>query len=230
MTKSKLALVIVVALAAVWQALGASLYMGLFGQATISPIIYALVKVVMVALPLAALLVGWRPAAFLRGANKTDILLGLALGAVFFAVIVGVYLLAPNLFVVAKLSAIPRAAAFGLNVPATLIVVGIVFAVLHSLFEEFYWRWFIFGALRTIVTTPIAVALGGLAFSLHHIIILSAFVIFPIAIIGGLSVGAVGSLWSYMYNRRGTLVAPWLSHILADLAIVVVSYLMLFGN
>jgi len=38
----------------------------------------------------------------------------------------------------------------------------------------------------------------------------------------------VGSFWSFLYARRGTIATSWISHILADLAIVAAAYLIVF--
>ena len=38
--------------------------------------------------------------------------------------------------------------ALGLQSPAAFIVLGVFYALVHSLLEEYYWRWFVFARLR----------------------------------------------------------------------------------
>ncbi|HBL39486.1 TPA: hypothetical protein DDZ10_02335 [Candidatus Uhrbacteria bacterium] len=224
----RLALKLLLLFAAVLQAGGAVLYMTVFGHLPAAPWIYGGVKSAMLALPFLAMLAGWRPDAFLRGATRRDIFAGVSLGILFFVIILGFFRLFPDVFAQAFADALVRAQAFGIATPTLFIVVGLLFATLHSLFEEFYWRWFVFGALRSLTPHRTAIILSGLAFSLHHIVILLAFTTPALAVLFGLLVGALGSFWSFLYARRGTIITPWISHIIADLAIVVAAYVILF--
>ncbi len=226
----RFALVLILLLASLWQAGGALLYMTILGRSPVAPWVYGGIKTIMLALPFFAILAGWKPGVFLKGATKQDIFAGVSLGAIFFVIILGFFQLFPDVFATAFTDALPRAQAFGIATPTTFVIVGFLFATLHSLFEEFYWRWFVFGALRSFLKDNLAtaVALSGLAFSLHHVIILLAFTTPALAVLFGLLVGIIGSFWSFLYARRDNLATPWLSHIFADLAIVVAAYLILF--
>lgn len=224
MNRQKRYLSIFLAIAALWQALGAFGYMVVLADNPAAPAFYGAVKVIMFALPLIGIALGAPRGAFLRGATRNDALLGLGLGTLFVAALWTVAWLTPSTFTAVTTDALPRLTAFGLSTPAMFITGGIIFSVLHSLFEEYYWRWSIFGGLQTIISPTRAVIASGAAFSLHHMFILAPFVPLPLAIIGGAAVGAVGSLWAYMYYRRGNLAAAWISHIIADLAIISVMY------
>lgn len=101
-------------------------------------------------------------------------------------------------------------------------------ALVHSLLEEYYWRWFVYGRLREVTRPSAAHLLGGLSFALHHVVICSQF--FPLFwsfLLGGL-VGVGGILWSLLYQRQGTLLGAWVSHILVDLGILGIGYTLLF--
>ena len=101
-------------------------------------------------------------------------------------------------------------------------------SVVHSGIEEFYWRWFVFGRLREILSLPMALVISSLAFASHHAVIVSQYVSLGWALVGTLAVAAAGAIWCLMYERQKTLTGAWLSHILADLAILWVGYRMLF--
>jgi len=104
-------------------------------------------------------------------------------------------------------------------------------AVAHSLLEEYYWRWFVFGRLRRLVSIPAAIALSSLAFMANHVIVLSRF--FPndfwsAAVPLALCIAIGGAFWAWLYDRSGSVYAPWISHLLVDAAIMAVGYDMIF--
>jgi len=226
--KSKQFLIFLVIVASIWQALGAILYMAILGDSPVAPWIFGVIKVIMISIPFIAIAIGWKSGTFFKGIKFLDVIMGIFLGIVLFVVIYGVFRFFPELFARALTDALPRAQTFGIATPTVFIMVGFLFSVFHSLFEEFYWRWFLFGAIRSFSKQKIAILLSGLAFSLHHIIILSAFTTPFLAIVFGLLVGVVGSFWCFLYERQGNIMSPWISHIAADFAIVFVGYLILF--
>jgi membrane protease YdiL (CAAX protease family) len=124
---------------------------------------------------------------------------------------------------------------FGLNSPAGFILLAVFLSLFHSLFEEYYWRWFVFGRLQRCVPVGAALIFSGLAFMAHHVIVLTQFFhgphhfyskVIPFSL--GIAVG--GMIWSWLYYRTGSLYAPWLSHLLIDAAVMVVGYDLVFGG
>jgi membrane protease YdiL (CAAX protease family) len=68
----------------------------------------------------------------------------------------------------------------------------------------------------------------------HHVIVLAvympgtrAFVTKVVPLSLGVAVG--GALWAWLYQRTGSIYAPWVSHVLSDVGIMAVGYAMLFG-
>jgi membrane protease YdiL (CAAX protease family) len=101
----------------------------------------------------------------------------------------------------------------------------------HSLWEEYYWRWFVFGWMRRHLPISLAIVLSSLGFMLHHVVILNAY--FPgnfwmLALPFSLCVAVGGGFWAWLYDRSGSLYAPWISHALVDAAILGVGYWMLW--
>jgi len=122
---------------------------------------------------------------------------------------------------------------FGLDSPAAYVLFGVFLAVLHSLMEEYYWRWFIFGQLRRLLPFGSAAAVASLAFVAHHVINLTMF--FPgkfltMVVPLSLGVGIGGAVWAWLYEHSEALYSPWLSHVLIDAAILAVGYDMVFGG
>ena len=151
------------------------------------------------------------------GLKKTHLLHGLWTGTAAAGVICGVYVLF-----------------FRGRMDATAVVDGVQrrghmawywtwalgLSLLHSLFEEFYWRGFLQGELALWIKKPhlLVLMLAGL-FGLHH----------AVALAGMLEVGQLAfavaltmlgsAAWTVMRLRGLSLWDCWLSHAMADLAI-----------
>jgi membrane protease YdiL (CAAX protease family) len=116
---------------------------------------------------------------------------------------------------------------FGVAGPALFLVVAFFYCVVHSLGEEYYWRWFVFGGLRRLLPVWMAVVLSSLAFALHHVIVLSVYLpgrTYTAVLPFSLAIAVGGAFWAWLYNESGTLYGPWLSHFLVDGAIFVIGW------
>lgn len=118
----------------------------------------------------------------------------------------------------------------GLGVLEHYWAFAIFLCLFHSLLEEYYWRWFIYGNLRRLIRPFNAHLVAGAAFAAHHIVIASQFFPNPWGFILGGLVGIGGIIWSIMYEKQGTLAGAWTSHLMADLTIMVIGHKILFGN
>jgi membrane protease YdiL (CAAX protease family) len=66
----------------------------------------------------------------------------------------------------------------------------------------------------------------------HHVVILGGF--FPghfweIVLPFSLAIAVGGVVWAWMYERSGSLLGPWLSHLIVDVALMAVGYRLAFG-
>ena len=118
-------------------------------------------------------------------------------------------------------------AKFHANTPEFFLVMALFISVLHSLLEEYYWRWFVLGRLRRYLPLGVALVIGSLAFMAHHVFVLAYY--FPgrfwlAAVPFSLCVAAGGLVWGWLYARYQNLYATWLSHIMADAAFMIVGY------
>lgn len=103
---------------------------------------------------------------------------------------------------------------------------GVFYSLGHSLLEEYYWRWFVFGQLRRGVALWLAMAVSSLGFMAHHVLVLGKFFGFenPATWLFSACVAIGGTVWAWLYERSGSLVGPWLSHLLIDAAIFAIGY------
>jgi hypothetical protein len=159
-------------------------------------------------------------------------MLGLGMGAAVAGIMVAAYfggLAHSDFFAHAAEVLRNKLPAFGIDSPSRMIALGVFYSAIHSLLEEYYWRWFVFGQLRRLVPLPAAVVVSSLAFMGHHVIVLSIYLSWPGTAAASGCVAVGGALWAWLYQRSGSLYAPWVSHLLIDAAIFAIGYEMVFA-
>ncbi len=115
---------------------------------------------------------------------------------------------------------------FGLDSAWKYAALGLFYSLFHSLLEEYYWRWFVFGQLRRLVRVWPAILLSAAAFAAHHVVVLDKFFHDTPLLVALLSaaVAVGGVFWAWLYQRSGSLYGVWLSHLLVDAAIFLIGY------
>lgn len=191
--------------------------------------VYALGKTIQFGFPVVWVLAArrrrlawWRP----RSGGLAE---GLVFGAVVFAAAVGVYhaVLRPAGTIQGAGPAIQsKIASFGVGTFAAYAALGAFYSLVHSLLEEYYWRWFVFGQLRDLMPWPAATAVSSVGFMAHHVILLGAYFgwFSPWTFVFSVGVALGGAYWAWLYHRSGSLLGPWLSHMLIDAAIFAIGY------
>lgn len=208
-------------------------YFVLFGDRPFARVIYGATKVFTVVWPAAAVWLIFRtrfPKLELRaGRHLRAIPLGLVTGAAIALLMFGLMQTPLGGMVSGGAEAMrQKARAFGVLEHYWLFAVAL--SVVHSLVEEYYWRWFVFGRLRSVCRPAHAHVLAGAAFAAHHVVIATQF--FPLGwgiVLGGL-VGVGGIVWSVMYDRQRTLAGAWASHLIVDFGIMAIGHKLLFGG
>ena len=198
--------------------------------ASVQQAVYSIGKAVQFGLPVAALLLLGMPGC--PGFRRTwaGVAAGLLFGILVFALIVGVSCVWPALAVMGT-EIQDRLARIGINSLWQYVLLALFYSAIHSLLEEYYWRWFVFGQLRRWFAPGLAAVLGSLAFMAHHVIVLGYY--FGPTSLGcllcsaGVAVGGIA--WSWLYHRSDSLLGPWVSHAIVDAAIFAVGYQMLRG-
>jgi len=120
---------------------------------------------------------------------------------------------------------------FGMDTPTRFLGLGVFISLLHSLLEEYYWRWFVFGGLRRLTSLWPAILISSLGFMAHHVLLLGKYFdgLSPATALFSLAVAVGGAVWAWVYHRSDSLLGPWLSHLLVDAGIFLVGYQMVFG-
>ncbi len=164
----------------------------------------------------------------LRGNIRSAIVWGLISGFSILALVFGL-LATPIGDVVNAATPQIRLKAASLGVLENYILFALFLSLLHSLIEEYFWRWFIFGELRKLFGDRfLSHALAAIAFALHHIVVTTQFFPLEYGLVFGLAVGIGGAAWSYLYRRQRSLLGAWISHAIVDLGILGFGYTLLF--
>lgn len=194
---------------------------------------YGAAKVVQFALPALWVTAVWHRKLSLPLAHTAGMKEGLLLGVIVVAGVLAVYFLwLKSAQVLAPFASLigSKAKSFGMGSPARFIVGATILSLVHSLLEEYYWRWFLFGGLRRYMPVAAAIVVSSVAFTAHHVILLASFfggLTLP-AILFSLCVAIGGAAWAWIYHRSGSLLGPWLSHAMIDAGIFVVGYSLIW--
>ena len=188
------------------------------------------VKAVEVTLPLAFVLLWERRRPRLSWPHKDGLALGFFFGLIVAAGMLAFYygwLRPAGLLGATPTPLVEALRSFGLHSVPGFLALGACITVVNSLFEEYYFRWFVFGRLRAFLPLPAAAALSGLVFMAHHVLLLSFYLpgqFWTLTVPFSLCIAVGGAMWSWLYARTGALYAPWLSHAVIDAAILIIGW------
>jgi uncharacterized protein len=123
-----------------------------------------------------------------------------------------------------------RLTPLGLDTPLGVIALFAFFCIAHSLLEEYYWRWFVFGRLRAQTRPALAGFISSVGFMAHHVIVLHQLTggAWGPLVLLSLGVAIGGAAWAWIYHRSGSLYGAWWSHGLVDAGLMLVGYDLLW--
>jgi uncharacterized protein len=203
-------------------------------SATAQVTIFSSVKVLQFAFPLVWVLAVQKGGVTLRARHNRGVNAGLTFGSIVGAAMFALYvfvLRGSNLLVAANEQIINKVHGMGIDTVWKYAALGVFYSLFHSLLEEYYWRWFVFGQLRQFMAIGPAIAVSSLGFMAHHVLVLGKFFGFdsPAAWLFSACVAVGGAVWAWLYERTGSLLGPWLSHALVDAAIFLVGFDLVKG-
>lgn len=191
---------------------------------------YGLGKVIQFAFPLIWVVCVAKTPVF-RGRQQpiTGIGLGSVLGLSVFVAALTLYTLVlrawPGLDT-ARQMAQAKVSGMGLDSIWKYSLMGLFYSVVHSGMEEYYWRWFVYSRLKTLVGVTASIWISSLGFMAHHVIVLAFFFgpTSPLAYLFSAAVAIGGAVWAWLYQRTGTIPAAWISHAIVDVVIFAIGY------
>ncbi len=202
---------------------GMWLFPGMFGQ-----IIYGLCKVWLLGFPLVWLYFvekkNWSCSPPRQGGLGMGLLLGLLMGGI----IVGCFgVFGRDAVDTEHLREMAQRNGFG--TPTLYLGLALYLTLVNSLLEEYVWRWFAFRRSEELLSARSATVLSALLFTVHHTVALRIQFGWGVTVAASLGVFLSGIVWSGCYLRYRSIWPGYLSHILADAAIFLVGWWLLFG-
>lgn len=191
---------------------------------------YVLGKVIQFTFPIVFLLVARRPWPRPTLPGRRGMGVALAFGLLVAGLILGAYFVAlRHSSLMARTPAMVREKLLqaGMATSGRFLALGAFIVLVHSLAEEYYWRWFVYGQLRQLTPRGTAIALSGVAFAAHHVVVLYVYLpqkFMALALPFSVAIAVGGAVWAWLYDYAGTLWPSWLSHLLIDAAIMVVGW------
>lgn len=173
---------------------------------------------------------GWSLSTIFKraGVVRTNGIIGVVSGAVFGAIIWCAWLLCfqgqlDGSNIAAKLTS--------LNLIEHYWSVAIFMALANSLLEEWYWRGFVYDQLvQRALSRPAIVALGGVGFGLHHYFTLIVYFPLSVTLFFTCVTMIAGGAWSVMRLKGVSLIDCYVSHIVADFALLWIGWQLLGGT
>ena len=125
-----------------------------------------------------------------------------------------------------------KLADFHLDTLWRYVLAALLISFLHSWLEEVYWRAFVYRWLHRLMHSEWSLVVAALGFAAHHVVVIAVYLgdasVFVLVLMS-LPVALGGVLWCLLYRTTGNrLLAPWISHICLDLAIMAVGYDLIF--
>ncbi len=125
-----------------------------------------------------------------------------------------------------------KLADFHLDTLWRYVLAALLISFLHSWLEEVYWRAFVYRWLHRLMHSEWSLVVAALGFAAHHVVVIAVYLgdasVFVLVLMS-LPVALGGVLWCLLYRTTGNrLLAPWVSHICLDLAIMAVGYDLIF--
>jgi membrane protease YdiL (CAAX protease family) len=196
--------------------------------------VFSTVKTIQFGFPLFWVLAIQRGRVTLRPPNSQGLEIGVAFGAIVAAAIFALYLAVlrnSDPVVEATEIVIGKVSGWGIDTPWKYALLGLFYSLIHSFMEEYYWRWFVFGQLRRFTSLTPAILISSLGFMAHHVLVLGKFLGFdsPLTYLLSACVAVGGAFWAWLYDRTGSLLGPWLGHMLVDAAIFTIGFDLVRG-
>jgi membrane protease YdiL (CAAX protease family) len=193
---------------------------------------YAIGKTIQFALPIAWVWLVRGERQWPRLPTGWSVAVGIGFGLIVGTAMQAIYYAAPQVFDAPAFEVRKKVESFGIGSPAAFILFAVFVSAIHSLLEEYYWRWFVFGQLARGCRPPIAITVSSVAFAAHHVLVLGLYFgyagpTWPLTWLFAAAVAIGGAFWAWLYRTRDSLAAAWLSHVCIDAAIFAIGYKMI---
>lgn len=209
--------------------LGTAAAMFWWPELAIGKVLFFAAKVWLVALPLAWRLMVDREPLSWSPARHGGFGIAIASGVLISLVIFAAYALASRSGALDTSLMADRAARTGLNTLSVYLGGAIYWITVNSMLEEYVWRWFVFRKCEVLWGGKVGIVVAALAFTAHHVVALAGQFDWGITLLASLGVFVGGATWNWLYLRYRSIWPGYVSHAIADVAIFIIGYRLIFG-
>jgi membrane protease YdiL (CAAX protease family) len=110
---------------------------------------------------------------------------------------------------------------------ATVALIAPLTIFFNSLLEEFFYRGFAFGLLVK-KHTVLGYCLPAAAFSAQHLIFINQWLSPWLLLLAAVALFVLSCVLQWLYEKADSIVAPWIVHILADVAMMLIAITLLW--
>ena len=204
----------------------AALY--IWPDSALGKLVYALLKLWMIAVPVGFLVLVERRRPRLPPWRPHGMLAGLVTGVLIFMSIVAAFILVGHWIDANALAR--QIEAIGLGSPLVFLSLALYWCTINSILEEYVWRWFVFTHCEALLPRVLAVFAAGLFFTIHHVVALLFYFDWRVTLLASVGVFIGGTTWSWIYLRWRNIYASYVSHICADIAVFGIAWYLVFGG
>ncbi len=193
-----------------------------------APILFASLKIWMFSFPLIWFILVEGSCPSFSPMRKGGVVSGITTGIIIAALITAVYISIGSWLIDLDMMR-EMMGRIGLDKLHRYITGAIYWITANSLLEEFVWRWFVVCQARKLMPAWGAIVFSAAGFTIHHIVATSIY--FSPLIVGIITLGIFigGIIWSWLYVRYDSIWPAYISHVIADLAVFIIGYLLIFG-
>lgn len=200
-------------------------------SAQVQQIVYGVGKLAQFLLPLVAVWMATDRSFSFHWPKMKGMALGTAFGIAVVGLMFGIYffrMVDHPMLEDLKVNILSKVTGFGVNAPWKFFVMGAWYTIFHSLFEEYYWRWFVFPQCQRFFSLWPSVVISSLGFMLHHVLVLGVYLgwdnLFTYQLSASIAIG--GAFWAWLYHKTESLYPAWLSHAIVDAGLFTMGYLI----
>ncbi len=154
--------------------------------------------------------------------DKKSFIFSLLLGLALLVLIMGTYFFVGQFYDFASLDSGADDPS-GIN-PSNFIYVALYITLINSFLEEFFFRGFAFGTLKTVFSRRSTYFFSSFMFALYHVALVVFWLPPVMTIIAIIALFITGLVLNKLYEKSNSLIAPWFVHLFANIPINTITY------
>lgn len=152
--------------------------------------------------------------------HARQIIVGLSLGLSFLiTLLIGAYYLHDMLFDIEQLRSLLGEWNFSGDQSVLLLL---ILVLLNPILEEIYWRGYLYHRIGQSLGSAKNMLHASFWFTTYHLVVIIPVFSWPLNVVVAIPIFAAGVLWGWIRHRTGSLLIPIISHMVADLGIVII--------